>query len=40
VFCVLILERIKDKYKDVLNSNDIDWEDETHTEALILNADV
>jgi UDP-N-acetylmuramoylalanine--D-glutamate ligase len=32
--------KIKDKYKEVLNSNDIDWEDETHTEALILNADV
>tara|TARA_R110002126_G_scaffold281567_2_gene429419 strand:- start:959 stop:2290 length:1332 start_codon:yes stop_codon:yes gene_type:complete len=32
--------KIKEKYKEVLNSNDIDWEDETHTEALILNADV
>ena len=32
--------KIKEKYKEVLNSNGIDWEDETHTEALILNADV
>jgi UDP-N-acetylmuramoylalanine--D-glutamate ligase len=32
--------KIKDKYKEVLKSNGIDYEDETHTEALILNADV
>jgi UDP-N-acetylmuramoylalanine--D-glutamate ligase len=32
--------KIKDKYKQVLTNNDITWEDEKHTEALILNADV
>jgi UDP-N-acetylmuramoylalanine--D-glutamate ligase len=31
--------KIKDKYKDVLSKNNIDWEEEQHTEALILNAD-
>ncbi len=31
--------KIKDKYKDVLLKNKIEWEDEKHTEALILNAD-
>ncbi|MGL2966590.1 UDP-N-acetylmuramoyl-L-alanine--D-glutamate ligase [Flavobacterium sp. XGLA_31] len=32
--------KIKDKYKDVLTKYNIPWEDEQHTEALILNADV
>ena len=32
--------KIKDKYKDVLIQNEIDWEDETHTEEKILNADI
>ena len=32
--------KIKDTYKDVLTSNEIVWEEEQHTEALILNADV
>lgn len=32
--------KIKDKYKEVLISNGIDWEEEKHTEDLILNADV
>lgn len=32
--------KIKDKYKQVLTNNGINWEDEKHTEALILNADV
>jgi UDP-N-acetylmuramoylalanine--D-glutamate ligase len=32
--------KIPDKYKQVLIHNDIKWEDEKHTEALILNADV
>ena len=32
--------KIKDNYKQVLINNDIKWEDEKHTEALILNADV
>lgn len=32
--------KITDKYKEVLNSYAIFWEDEQHTEALILNADV
>lgn len=32
--------KIKDNYKEVLISNGIDWEDEKHTEELILNADV
>lgn len=31
---------IKDKYKDVLTHHFIKWEEKTHTEALILNADV
>lgn len=32
--------KIKDKYKNVLLNNKIDWEDEQHTEAKILNADL
>ncbi|WP_445716974.1 UDP-N-acetylmuramoyl-L-alanine--D-glutamate ligase [Flavobacterium sp.] len=32
--------KIKENYKEVLISNGIDWEDEKHTEELILNADV
>lgn len=32
--------KIKDNYKQVLIQNGIDWEDEKHTESLILNADV
>lgn len=32
--------KIKESYKEVLIKNGIDWEDEKHTEALILNADV
>ena len=32
--------RIKEKYKDVLIQNQIDWEDEKHTEEKILDADV
>lgn len=32
--------KIKENYKDVLIKNGIDWEDEMHTESLILNADV
>jgi UDP-N-acetylmuramoylalanine--D-glutamate ligase len=32
--------KIKDKYKEVLNSNGIAWEEEGHTEHLVLNADV
>ena len=32
--------KIKQNYKDVLINNDIGWEEETHTEAKILNADV
>jgi UDP-N-acetylmuramoylalanine--D-glutamate ligase len=32
--------KIKDSYKEVLNSNEIEWEEETHTESRILNADV
>ena len=31
---------IKENYKEVLNINGIAWEEETHTENLILNADV
>lgn len=31
---------IKEKYKEVLNRYEIEWEDNKHTEALILNADV
>ncbi|MBA0884554.1 UDP-N-acetylmuramoyl-L-alanine--D-glutamate ligase [Flavobacterium undicola] len=32
--------KIKQSYKDVLIKNGVDWEDEKHTESLILNADV
>ncbi|MGJ5642492.1 UDP-N-acetylmuramoyl-L-alanine--D-glutamate ligase [Formosa sp. S-31] len=32
--------KIKQKYKDVLLNNKIDWEEEQHTEAKILNADI
>ena len=32
--------KIKDSYKEVLNHNGIAWEEEMHTESLILNADV
>lgn len=32
--------KIKNSYKQVLLDNDIKWEDEKHTEELILNADV
>ncbi|MBU2995070.1 UDP-N-acetylmuramoyl-L-alanine--D-glutamate ligase [Cellulophaga baltica] len=32
--------KIKDKYKKVLEHFEINWEDEQHTETLILNADV
>jgi UDP-N-acetylmuramoylalanine--D-glutamate ligase len=32
--------KIKESYKEVLIKNGIEWEDEKHTEALILNADV
>lgn len=32
--------KIKDNYQEVLTSNEIVWEQEQHTEALILNADV
>ena len=32
--------KIKDNYKQVLTDNAIDWEEERHTENLILNADV
>ena len=32
--------KINDKYKEVLNKYEIDWEEQTHTENLILNADV
>ena len=32
--------RIKDKYREVLKINEIEWEDEKHTEDKILNADV
>lgn len=32
--------RIKDKYREVLKINEIEWEDEQHTEDKILNADV
>ncbi|HEY0031237.1 MAG TPA: UDP-N-acetylmuramoyl-L-alanine--D-glutamate ligase [Bacteroidia bacterium] len=31
--------KLKDKYKNVLSKNGIKWEEEQHTEALILNAD-
>ncbi len=32
--------KIKEKYKEVLIHNEIEWEEETHTESKILNADV
>lgn len=32
--------KIKDSYKEVLIQNGIEWEDEKHTESLILNANV
>lgn len=32
--------KIKESYKEVLVINDIEWEEEKHTEELILNADV
>jgi len=32
--------KIKDNYKEVLIINGIKWEEETHTESLILNADI
>lgn len=32
--------KIKEKYKDVLVHHEIDWEEETHTESKILNADL
>ena len=32
--------KIKEKYKQVLIHNEIEWEDEKHTEAKILNADI
>ena len=32
--------KIKENYKEVLTSNGLQWEDEMHTEELILNADV
>ena len=31
---------IKQKYQDVLKNNEIDWEDQQHTESNILNADI
>lgn len=33
-------QKIKEKYKEVLKHNEIAWEEETHTETLILNADL
>lgn len=33
------MSKIKDKYKDLLNSHDIEWEEGHHTEEKILNAD-
>ncbi|OYX28702.1 MAG: UDP-N-acetylmuramoyl-L-alanine--D-glutamate ligase [Flavobacteriales bacterium 32-35-8] len=32
--------KIKEKYKEVLVHNEIEWEDETHSEEIILNADL
>lgn len=32
--------KIKEKYRDVLLNNEINWEDEQHTESKILNADI
>lgn len=31
--------KLKDKYKEVLSKNDIGWEEEKHTQELVLNAD-
>lgn len=31
--------KLKDQYKEVLSKNEIKWEEEQHTESLILNAD-
>src|SRR3954466_10065272 len=31
--------KLKDKYKEVLSKHEISWEEEKHTEALIMNAD-
>ncbi len=33
-------QKIKENYKQVLNHNEINWEEEKHSEGLILNADV
>lgn len=33
------MSKIKDKYKNMLDSHGIEWEEERHTEDLILNAD-
>ena len=33
------MSKIKDKYKTLLNTYDIAWEEGQHTEELILNAD-
>jgi UDP-N-acetylmuramoylalanine--D-glutamate ligase len=30
--------KLKEKYKEVLSNNEVEWEEEKHTEALILNA--
>jgi UDP-N-acetylmuramoylalanine--D-glutamate ligase len=35
-----LIWKIKEKYKEVLINNGIAWEEERHTEDLILNADV
>src|SRR5690606_28783835 len=32
--------KIKEKYKNVLIHNEIEWEDETHSEEKILNANI
>ena len=32
--------KIKTTYRDVLKNNNIDWEDEQHSESKILNADI
>src|SRR5690606_16114843 len=32
--------KIKDKYKDVLIQNEIEWEDEKHSEEIIFNANI
>jgi len=32
--------KISNQYKEVLKKYEIDWEEETHTESLILNADL